>query len=607
MRKASKRPCKAKQPKFARSRREFLGTGVAGTAALACSASFEAVANPPHKFAGLAPMRPAPQGVSAPLTPPPLPVMVMNKAAFGPRPGDVEAFEALGADDVSRLAAWVDVQLNPTGSDPEIDSRLADLALSAEPADQAAFDTIDKTLVQLWTEHSLSDEYSIRNRPRWQVERLTILRAMYSQWQLREVMSDFWFNHFNVFGNEFPTYGMLPNYESAIRPHIFGNFADMLKATAKTPTMLYYLDNYANTWPNPNENYAREVLELHTLGAIRNYYGPVDPGTLPDNSKGQRTGYAEIDVFELAKALTGWGVSDTTDGSPDTGEFVFRPIRHYNFSEGPIEVMDVTIEGPGGGESDATQILDYLAGHYGTAEYIAWKLCTRLIGEFGDISSGPLPAIISSTADEFYNRRNDADQLKEVCRHILTSSEFQSTWGEKVKRPMETVVRAMRAADVDLTFRMDHSTSNAIYGRLDDSGHYPFGHAPPTGYPDERQFWQGSGPLVTSWRTITYLLQRFDIVNLAQQTNAMITDPAQRTPRNVVNQWMNRMLGYALPLSNQGKIQEFIGVVAGIGLTDPLDNSSLVNTSDTSQYSQYQRIIRAAVALILMSPDAMRR
>ena len=203
-----------------------------------------------------------------------------NQVDFARTQANVEAFNALGADDPERLSNWVDQQLNPTLADPEIDDRLQALLDSEVPADQLAYDTIEKAPEDLWVEHANHDDYATRNRPVWQMERLTLLRAAYSQWQLREVLYDFWFNHFNVYGREFPTYGMMPNYDAVLREHIFGNFGAMLKANARTATMLYYLDNYANTWPRPNENYAREVLELHTLGAVKNYYGAIDPASL---------------------------------------------------------------------------------------------------------------------------------------------------------------------------------------------------------------------------------------------------------------------------------------------------------------------------------------
>lgn len=600
------------------SRRHFIGSG-ASLGAVGLGVSLEAKADkPPDKFKDKKPMRPAPAQVQASITIPPVAALVLNKAAYGPKPGDIEAFNALGNNDSERLSAWVEQQLSPSPADPEVESRLQALLDSAVPEDQLAYDTIDKTPEQLWVEHARHEDYSVRNRPVWQMERLTLLRAAYSQWQLREVLYDFWFNHFNVYGREFPTYGMMPHYDAVLREHIFGNFGDMLRTNARTATMLYYLDNYANTWPNPNENYAREVLELHTLGAVKNYYGSVDPDSLDidygRNEKSQRRGYTEIDVFEFAKALTGWGVSDTTDDSPDTGAFQFRPNRHYDdWLESSIKVMDVELT-ESLGEADVTDILDYLAGHYGTAQYIAWKLCTRLIGD------NPPQGIVDSTADEFWNRRADPDQLKEVYRHVLESGEFQTTWGEKVARPVETLVRAWRASGVDLTMRIDHGDSNGIWGRLDDTSHYPFGYGPPTGFPDERAMWQGSGPLIMSWRAVTYMLRRDGIVNQAAQTNAYFTNPDDRTARNIVAWWIYRALGYELPQAVSDRIEQYVTEIlvlkkpAYIGdyATDPfdligIDTTTLTNEDGSAKNNDYQRIIRGVIGLILMSPEAIRR
>jgi uncharacterized protein (DUF1800 family) len=585
------------QDAIARTRRRLIGGSLAmGAAGLLPAGAVSAKTSNPDKFRNTPPLWPAPETTLGATPAPPLAALVLNKAGFGPRPGDIDAFNALGGDDNSRLVAWVDNQLNPGVTDTEVDARLAELAASAVPAEAAAFDTIQKNALQLWTEHARGADYSTRMRPVWQMERLNLLRATYSEWQLRELLADFWFNHFNVIGRDFPSHGMMPHYDAVIRQHMFGNFGDLLNANAKTASMLYYLDNRLNTWPNPNENYAREVLELHTLGAIENYFGAVDPLSVGVNSKGQRAGYTEIDVFEFAKALTGWGVSDTSYGSPDTGEFLFRANKHYSaWATAPLKILDLTISATNG-EADVTDVLDYLARHFGTARYIAWKLCVRLV------SDNPPASLVNSTAEEFYARREDADQLREVYRHILFSTEFQTTWGEKLRRPVETVVRAMRAANVNLSFRIDHSTSNAIWNRLADTGHYPFGYDAPTGYPDEQAQWQGSGPLIMSWRAVTYLLRQPAIVNLAQQANDAITNPADRTPENLVVFWMNRCLGYSLDSTQAGRIVTF--VIDSIGGSA---NTEIANNSNVGDFSTYQKINRAVVGLVLMSPDAMRR
>ncbi len=599
------------------TRRKFLKTsaftGVAGASALTVGLTNNAQADSiAPQYSGLKTLKPPPITTFGAVSAPPLGALVFNKAAFGPRPGDIDAFNALAGDDATRLSMWVDNQLNPTPTDTEVDARMSGFL-----ANGSAYDTVNKTAAQLWTDHVTytgANEYSTKSRPRWQMERLLILKGTYSQWQLRELLSDFWFNHFNVKGNRNIIRSMLPNYDREIRTHIFGNFYDMLLANSKTASMLYYLDNYRNSWPNPNENYAREVLELHTLGAIENYYGAVDPNTLGNNIKGQRTGYTEIDVFQFARALTGWSIADGTGGSADTGDFLFRVDQHYDeHATNPINVLDVSIA-VDGGENDVTDILSYLANHYGTARFIAWKLCTRLVGD------NPPPSLVDSTADEFYNRRNDVDQLKEVYRHILLSTEFQTTWGAKVKRPLENIISAMRATNIDTDFRDDHNPSDSIFYRLDDTGQKPFNNDTPTGYPDEKALWSGTGPLVTSWRTITYFLNRsastYDdpdtgvigglrYFNLAEQSNTLIPDTVNRTPTQLVDTWMLHLRGYVYDAATRTRLITYVVDKSGATATQSIHD--ITDTNNVSNSSTYQRVVYTLIGLILMSPDAIRR
>jgi len=213
---------------------------------------------------------------------------------------------------------------------------------------------------------------------------------------------------------------------------------------------------------------------------------------------------------------------------------------------------------------------------------------------------------------EFYNRRNDGDQLKQVYSHVLKSDEFQNIWGEKVARPVETLVRAWRASGVDLTMRIDHGASNSIWGRLDDT--------PPTGFPDERAFWQGSGPLIMSWRVVTYMLRRNEIVNQAKQTTDHFTDPDDRTAIKIVAWWITRALGHDLPSAVSNRIEDYVVEIlmlrkpgyVGDYAADPfdtigIDTTKLTNDDGTAYNGDYQKIVRGLIGLILMSPDAMRR
>jgi len=586
------------------TRREVIASLGAGAGAVALASGIAQSAHAQqaieiNKDSKLFPAPPIERGASPDV--PPFAVRVLNKAANGPARGDVAAFNALGSNDTARLAAWVDQQLNPNGADPEVDVRLNGLTFPGQP-----YDTINKSNIALWNEHVRNGDFGMRNRPREQSQRLMLLRGAYSRWQLREVLADFWHNHFNIdIELNDQSRGYFPAWDRDVRQHMFGNFLDMLRNTTRNAAMLYYLDNAFNTWPNPNENYAREVLELHTLGALENYAGAVDPNTVPDNSKGERAAYTEIDVFQFARALTGWGVADGRQGDPlDNGTFLFRANRHYDeHALEPIEVMDISI-GSNGGSNDVEQILTYLARHYGTARFIATKLCRRLVGD--NVSE----ALISSTADEFWDRRLQSNQLREVYRHVLLSDEFKDTWGDKAKRPTETLLRVWRALDVDFTPRHgEEGISGGFLGRLEQAGHRPYEMEPPTGYPDFKGFWQGTGSLVFTWRTITYLLTRNndgDIsIDLVGKTNQLVPTVSQRTPANVVSAWLQLAYGFLPETATVNKAAQFMAQIAGVGINEQLENS--MDTGNTNNGGEYNRVLRATLGLIMLLPVGQQR
>ncbi len=208
------------------------------------------------------------------ITTPPLGVIAHNRIAFGPRPGDIDAFNDLGPDDISRLTAFVDQQLDPASID--------DSALNVRLADPA-YMTLNKTLQQLWAEHYRAENlpWQERIRPAMETQYAAFVKAIYSNRQLVEVLVDFWHNHFNVYSWDMPMAAVWVHYDrDVIRPHVLGNFRDMLDANTKSTAMLYYLDNVDSSDDGPNENYARELCELHTIGA-ENYLGVTPQWEVP--------------------------------------------------------------------------------------------------------------------------------------------------------------------------------------------------------------------------------------------------------------------------------------------------------------------------------------
>jgi uncharacterized protein (DUF1800 family) len=330
-----------------------------------------------------------------------------------------------------------------------------------------------------------------------QLQIARVARAVGSDRQLQEVLVDFWANHFSVYAGKGPVRLYVAQYEQdAIRPNVLGHFRDLLGAVAHSPAMLFYLDNWrsavdashpalaqrgrrgvrrvADRAPavrrpprGLNENYARELLELHTLG--------VDGG------------YTQQDVIEVARALTGWTIAGPREG----GGFVFRPAMH---DAGEKVVLGARIPA-GGGESDGERVLDLLARHPATARMIATKLARRLV------SDDPPPVLVDRAAAEFL--RTDGD-LREVVRLIVTSPEFfaRAAYGAKVKSPLELVASGLRAvgAQADTTPRAARMVAQL--------GEPLYGHRDPNGWPERSSEWLSAGAVVNRINFGLVLAQR---------------------------------------------------------------------------------------------------
>jgi uncharacterized protein (DUF1800 family) len=289
-----------------------------------------------------------------------------------------------------------------------------------------------------------------------------LYRAIYSNRQLEEVLVDFWMNHFNVFNGKGPDRALLTSFErDAIRPHVFGHFKDMLLATARHPAMLFYLDNWQSQAPREdipippgvrraglNENYGRELMELHTLG--------VDGG------------YTQDDVIAVARAFTGWTIYDLQKFA----EFQFNPAVHDRKEK---VVLGHTIPAMGG-EQDALQVIEILAHHPSTAKFISRKLAQRFVAD-----DPPQPLVDRMTATFI---RTDGD-LRAVLQTMFSSPEFVSigAWRGKLKSPLEMVVSAVRALNADVT------DTFALAQRIADLGEPLYGKLEPTGYPNTGEAW----------------------------------------------------------------------------------------------------------------------
>jgi uncharacterized protein (DUF1800 family) len=432
---------------------------------------------------------------------------VLNRIAFGPRPGDVERVRAIGLD------RYVDEQLHPDRiKDQAMRGRLAELP-TAQMSRREIVESIELPQIELRRERKQqpnggdADDPKERNPLRQRANAIVvelaeqkIVRAAYSERQLQEVLADFWFNHFNVDSRKGRDRFLVSEYErDVVRPRVLGSFRDLLGATAKSPAMLFYLDNWMSADPagphapvraarpfqgrrgrepervalqnknrakkGLNENYARELMELHTLG--------VDGG------------YTQKDVTEVARAFTGWTLENPRQG----GGFTFDGRLH---DPGQKVVLGHVIKA-GGGESDGEAVLDILVEHPSTSRFIASKLVRRFV------SDTPPPALVDRAAARFRETNGD---LREVMRTILTSTEFRSpeVYAVKVKSPFEFAVSALRAAGAEVAAGERAAApafdAKLLVRRIRDMGMALYQCQPPTGYGDTAEAWMNGGALV---------------------------------------------------------------------------------------------------------------
>jgi len=306
-----------------------------------------------------------------------------------------------------------------------------------------------------------------------ELQQAKVLRALYGERQLQEVMTDFWFNHFNIYLNKDADQYLVTAYErDTIRAHALGKFKDLLLATAQSPAMLFYLDNWASMGPKSpqaiaankgkpgqavaglNENYGRELMELHTLGV--------------------NGGYTQHDVTELARVLTGWTIQPLEQGAA----YQFDLKKH---DPGDKLVLGQTI--PENGQNEGLQMLDILAHHPSTAKFVCRKLAMRFVAD------DPPPVLVDRLAQKFLATDGD---IREVLRTLFKSPEFWSpkTYRAKVKTPFEFAISSLRATGTDVT------SAGPLLGILSRMGMPLYQMVPPTGYSMTASTWMSSEALI---------------------------------------------------------------------------------------------------------------
>ena len=302
-------------------------------------------------------------------------------------------------------------------------------------------------------------------------------RQMFSERQLFEIMVEFWSDHFNIhlINGLGPTLKPFDD-QQVIRQHALGNFSDLLHASAKSSAMLFYLDNFLSVAGSANENYARELMELHTLG--------VDGG------------YTETDIKEVARCFTGWTLR--FPDNPPYGDFIFVPGIHDNL---PKTVLGNLINV--GGQNDGEDVLDILAAHPSTANFIATKLCRRFI------SDTPAQATIDAVATTFTNSGGD---ITVTLRELFTTPAFLDSADQKFTRPSEYLAGMVRALAPDTGYPPDKGQT--WFYAQNTLGQIPFYWPTPDGYPDIQSYWASTGGLLNRWRLSFLSLDIPSILNL---------------------------------------------------------------------------------------------
>jgi len=501
-------------------------------------------------------------------------VHTLNRLSYGARPGDLERVRAIG------LPAWIDRQLRPQTIDDAVAERaLAELTTLRMPIAELLRDypRPDPTLREKiasgeMTRQEMQERYPMEKRPvriAAELQAAKVIRAVTSERQLEEVMVDFWFNHFNVFAGKGDVRWYVSAYErEAIRPHALGKFPDLVRATARHPAMLFYLDNWLSArsdfivpaGPNRgrkaglNENYARELMELHTLG--------VDGG------------YTQRDVTEVARAFTGW----TIDRPQTNGRFVFRPSMH----DGGEKVVVGHRIPTGGGQGDGERVIEILTRHPSTSRFVATKLVRRFV------SDTPPPALVARVAATYTSTEGD---IPAMLRVIFGSREFygEDAYRAKIKKPFEFVASAVRA----LGGSTDAQGGSALARASAEIGEPLYLAQSPTGYADRADVWVNAGALLARMNfALTLASGRYPHVTVELPALVAGTDP--RSPAAV----LDRLL--ATIVADQAGPET--RAVLAAQLTDP----QITRLSTDDRGSANTDVAKLA-ALVIGSPEFQRR
>jgi uncharacterized protein (DUF1800 family) len=506
--------------------------------------------------------------------------LAWNRLAFGPTAADLNTFSGFN------LTGWVDAQLDIES----IDDGACDTYIAALPRvdpDGTTLPPLDGSMAELQAYRAAND--AAGGYPEGNLHNMlltsTYARALLSKRQLFELMVDFWTNHFQTNFTDTAKYW---EDHHVIRQHALGNFRDLLGASAKSPSMLRFLSNRYSDGNNPNENYARELMELHTMGSYSHVPGP-------DYLK--KPNYTEVDVATAARILSGW----TNVHTPDEA-FAFNDGRDWPQHHWPEKRMwlgnDSGYHFPYGGVEQGEQLLDILAGHPSTAYFIAFKLCRRFISDYPDQFC---PDAIEAGAQAFLNSNGD---IRSTLRAILLHPKFTQSWGQKVKRPMEFFISTLRGMGATTMFNFLPNDWQSLGVRefeqmIELQGQVLFEFSAPTGYPDVGIVWWSTNQVFGRWTMANALANKY-----FGEWDTSITDPtpAQSTAIHALVGGTSRTAAQV--------IDRLVDIFVGRAI-DAADRTSLINylgaNNANAVIDTNSRTLRATIGLVAASPYAQWR
>lgn len=454
--------------------------------------------------------------------------IILNRLTFGATEVDEANLKRLG------LTAWLDGELGKSLVDQPLIERLAKATLLIEYGadkdqnghswdalkEQRAYLSLDRDgveLLPLLDFEKAGMSYEERIRPAREVQAASLIRAVHADSQLREVMTQFWHEHFSVNSmKDENTAAYFPAHDRIMRRNALENFRTFLGEVVRSPSMLFYLNNEASKASPANENFARELFELHTLGA-ENYandrYDRWDD--VPRTSNDLAQFYIDEDVYEAARALTGWSFGDGRwiaegDNAPATGEFHYIDRWHDPYQK---RILGVEFAPNGGPMEDGEKLLDLVAAHPGTARFICRKIARRLL------SDEPSDGLVQSAAGVFIAQKDAPNQIAQVVRFIVLSPEFLSINPEKLRRPFEFLAGLYRMSGADIL-----SPQLDFHYALSQSGWTQHEFRPPTGHPDKNEHWSNTNYISGLMNIALYAFEDWANAGTLNLANALPID-----------------------------------------------------------------------------------